>query len=154
MKPDLNFRLESDRALSRPLTLEDEAGLQRISNDESLWIYGLSDLSKPVEFKKYILNSITERDNGSCAVWVIIDKKTNRIAGFNRLSDISWKDERNQPVETGSDRYWHHTTREGVLREHMKLHNRYIRNAVFYSILRSERDTIKMHFFTNFTSAL
>lgn len=42
-------------------------------------------------------------------------------------------------------------TREGVLREHIKLHNGYIRNSVYYSILRSEWDTIKMQYFTNFT---
>ena len=43
-------------------------------------------------------------------------------------------------------------TREGVLREHMKLHSGYIRNTVIYSILKSEWDTIKMNYFTNFTS--
>jgi len=45
-------------------------------------------------------------------------------------------------------------TREGVLRQHMKIHNGYIRNTVFYSILRSEWDTIKAQYFTNFKAVL
>lgn len=197
MKPELSVRLESERALLRPLTIEDEAELQHIANDESLWIYGLSDLSKPGELKKYIQKAIADRDNDSCAVWVIIDKKTKRIAGCTRLADISWNDERGQigwtwigkdfqgsglnkdmkfliltygfdklglnRIEFKADERNHQsrqaligigTTREGVLREHMKLHNGYIRNTVIYSILKSEWDTIKTHYFTNFISVL
>ena len=65
MKPELNIRLESERTLLRPLSPDDEAELQLIANDESLWIYGISDLSKPRELKKYILNALSERDNGT-----------------------------------------------------------------------------------------
>lgn len=197
MKPELFVCLESERALLRPLTIEDEAELQHIANDESLWIYGLSDLSKPGELKKYIQKAIADRDNDTCSVWVIIDKKTNSIAGCTRLADISWKDERGQigwtwigkdfqgsglntemkfliltygfdklglnRIEFKADERNHQsrqaligigTTREGVLREHMKLHNGYIRNTVIYSILKSEWDTIKTHYFTNFISLL
>ena len=194
MKPDLNVRLESDRTLLRPLTKDDEAELQEIANDESLWIYGISDLSKAGELKKYIANAIADRFNGICAVWVIIDKKTKCIAGCTRLSEISWNDGRGQigwtwigrdfqgsglnkdmkylilsygfdilglnRIEFKADERNHQSrqaiigigaTREGVLREHIKLHNGYIRNSVYYSILRSEWDTIKMQYFTNFT---
>jgi hypothetical protein len=47
MQKDLNISLESERALLRPLDLDDEQALQGIANDNSLWIYGLQDLSKP-----------------------------------------------------------------------------------------------------------
>jgi RimJ/RimL family protein N-acetyltransferase len=40
--------------------------------------------------------------------------------------------------------------REGILRQHMKIHNGYIRNTVFYSILASEWDTVKEQYFKNF----
>ena len=165
MKPELNIRLESECTLLRPLSPDDEAELQLIANDESLWIYGISD------------------------------KKTNRIAGCTRLADISWKEDRGQigltwighdfqgsglnkdmkflilnygfdklglnRIEFKADELNHKSrqaligigaTREGVLREHMKLHTGYIRNTVIYSILKSEWDTIKMNYFTNFTS--
>ncbi|MEJ7779577.1 MAG: GNAT family protein [Daejeonella sp.] len=195
MKPDLNIVLESERALLRPLTKDDETELQEIANEEALWTYGISDLSKPGELKRYIANAIADRSSGICAVWVIIDKKTNRVAGCTRLSEISWNDERGQigwtwigsdfqgsglnkdmkylildygfgtlglnRVEFKADERNHQSrqaligigaTREGVLREHIKLHDGYIRNSVFYSILRSEWETIKIQYFANFTS--
>lgn len=197
MEKDLNIRLESARALLRPLTLEDEAELQKIADDDALWIYGLTDLSQPGELKKYILEAIADRDRGVAAVWTIIDKRTNKVAGCTRLAEISWKDERGQigwtwigrdfqgsglnkemkflilsygfeklglnRIEFKADERNHQSrqalisigaTREGVLREHMKIHNGYIRNTVFYSILKSEWDTIKQQYFTNFTSNL
>lgn len=195
MTPDLNIRLESERALLRPLSKDDEAALQEIASEETLWTYGTSDLSKPGELKKYIANAIADRNNGVCAVWAIIDKKTNKVAGCTRLAEISWRDERGQigwtwigndfqgsglnkemkflilsygfetlglnRIELKADERNHRSrqailgigaTREGVLREHIKLHDGYIRNTVYYSILRSEWDTIKNQYFTNFVS--
>lgn len=192
---DLNVHLESERALLRPLSTEDEAQLQRIADDEVLWIYGTSNLSQAGELKKYIQYAIRERDKGICAVWVIIDKKTNQVAGCTRLADISWKDKRGQigwtwigrdfqgsglnkemkflilsygfdklglnRIEFKADERNHQSRqaligigaiREGVLRQHMVLHNGFIRNTVFYSILKSEWETIRMQYFTNFTA--
>jgi RimJ/RimL family protein N-acetyltransferase len=197
MGKDLNVRLESERALLRPLTLDDEEDLQQVADDDSLWIYGLQDLSKPGELNKYIRQAIVDRENGTSAVWVIIDKKTNKVAGCTRLAEISWKDERGQigwtwigrdfqgsglnkemkflilsygfevlglnRIEFKADERNHQSrqallgigaTREGVLRQHMKIHNGYIRNTVFYSILKSEWETIKEQYFTNFKAIL
>ncbi|SKB68628.1 GNAT family N-acetyltransferase [Daejeonella lutea] len=194
MIPDLNISLESERTLLRPLTKDDEKELQEIADEESLWIYGTSDLSKPGELKKYIATAIADRNSGICAIWVVIDKKSGKIAGCTRLSEISWKDERGQigwtwigsefqgsglnrdmkflilsygfetlglnRIELKADERNHRSrqailgigaTREGVLREHIKLHDGYIRNTVYYSILRSEWETIKEQYFTNFS---
>ena len=193
MIPDLNISLESERTLLRPLTKDDEPALQEIANEESLWIYGTSDLSRPGELKKYIASAIADRMNDSCAVWVVIDKMSGNIAGCTRLADISWKDERGQigwtwigndfqgsglnrdmkflilsygfetlglnRIELKADERNHRSrqailgigaTCEGVLREHIKLHDGYIRNTVYYSILRSEWETIKEQYFSNF----
>ena len=193
MAIDLNLVLESDRVLLRPLSLEDEVALQLIADDDSLWIYGLQDLSQPGELNTYILKALADRDNESTAVWVIIDKKSGKVAGCTRLAEISWKDERGQigwtwigrdyqgsglnkemkflilsygfevlgltRIEFKADERNHQSrqallsigaTREGILRQHMKIHNGYIRNTVFYSILRSEWDTIKEQYFKNF----
>lgn len=197
MSKDLNVRLESERALLRPLTIEDEPDLQQVADDDSLWIFGLQDLSKPGELNKYIRQAIADRENGTSAVWVIIDKKTNKVAGCTRLAEISWKDERGQigwtwigrdfqgsglnkemkflilsygfvalglnRIEFKADERNHQSrqallgigaTREGVLRQHMKIHDGYIRNTVFYSILKSEWDTVKEQYFTNFKAIL
>lgn len=197
MERNLYIKLESERALLRPLRLEDESDLQEIADDDALWLYGLTDLSKPGELKKYLLDAIADREKGVAAVWTIIDKRTNKIAGCTRLADISWENERGQigwtwigrdfqgsglnkemkflilsygfeklglnRIEFKADERNHQSrqalisigaTREGVLREHMKIHNGYLRNTVFYSILKSEWDTIKQQYFTNFTSNL
>ncbi len=197
MVKDLDITLESERALLRPLALTDEKALQEVADDDSLWIYGLQDLSKPAELKHYINNAINDRENGISAVWVVIDKKTNKVAGCTRIAEIFWKDERGQigwtwigrdfqgsglnkemkylmltygfevlglnRIEFKADERNHQSrqallgigaTREGVLRQHMKIHNGYIRNTVFYSILRSEWDTIKTQYFTNFKAVL
>lgn len=197
MGKDLNVCLESERALLRPLTLADEQALQQVADDDSLWIFGLHDLSKPGELNRYIRQAIADRENGISAVWVIIDKKTNQVAGCTRLAEISWKDERGQigwtwigrdfqgsglnkemkflilsygfevlglnRIEFKADERNHQSrqallgigaTREGVLRQHMKIHDGYIRNTVFYSILKSEWDSIKEQYFTNFKAIL
>jgi RimJ/RimL family protein N-acetyltransferase len=197
MVKHLNITLESERALLRPLELDDEQALQEVADDDSLWIYGLQDLSKPAELNKYIKKAISDRENGTSAVWVVIDKRTNKVAGCTRLAEISWRDERGQigwtwigrdfqgsglnkemkylmltygfeilglnRIEFKADERNHQSrqallgigaTREGVLRQHMKIHNGYIRNTVFYSILRSEWDTIKAQYFTNFKAVL
>ncbi|WP_291404009.1 GNAT family protein [Daejeonella sp.] len=193
MSRDLNIVLESDRVLLRPLQFEDEEALQFIADDDSLWIYGLQDLSKPGELNKYIRKAIEDRDNETTAVWVIIDKKTNKMAGCTRLAEISWKDERGQIGWTWLGRDFQGSglnkemkflilsygfdvlnlnrielkadernlqsrkallsigaNQEGILRQHMKIHDGYIRNTVFYSILNSEWDTIKQQYFKNF----
>jgi RimJ/RimL family protein N-acetyltransferase len=189
----LNIILESERVLLRPLSLDDEQSLQHVADDDALWIYGLNDLSKSGELNKYILKALTDRDDDTAAVWVIIDKKTNLIAGCTRLAEISWKDERGQigwtwigrdfqgsglnkemkflilsygfevlgltRIEFKADERNHQSrqallsigaTCEGILRQHMKIHNGYIRNTVFYSILRSEWDGVKEQYFKNF----
>jgi RimJ/RimL family protein N-acetyltransferase len=197
MHKDLNISLESERALLRPLDLDDEQALQSVANDDSLWIYGLQDLSKPSELRKYMISAITDRQNSTTAVWVIIDKIKNKVAGCTRIADISWKDERGQigwtwigrdfqgsglnkemkylmltygfevlglnRIEFKADERNNQSRRallgigatyEGVLRQHMKIHTGFIRNTVFYSILRSEWDTVKSQYFTNFKAVL
>jgi RimJ/RimL family protein N-acetyltransferase len=193
MARNLNLILESDRVLLRPLCLEDEEALQLIADDDSLWIYGLQDLSQSGELNTYILKALVDRDKKTSAVWVIIDKKSNQVAGCTRLAEISWKDERGQigwtwigrdfqgsglnkamkflilsygfevlgltRIEFKADERNQQSrqallgigaTCEGILRQHMKIHNGYIRNTVFYSILRSEWDGVKEQYFKNF----
>lgn len=193
MHKDINISLESERVLLRPLSLSDEQALQEIADDDSLWIYGLHDLSQAGELNKYIQKALLDVEKGTAAVWVIIDKKTDKLVGSTRLAEISWKDGRGQigwtwidrdfqggglnkemkflilnyafevlglnRVEFKADERNHQSrqallnigaTREGVLRQHMKNHDGYIRNTVYFSILKSEWDTVKQQYFKNF----
>lgn len=190
---DLSPILENDRVLLRPLSLADAAGLQVLADDPDLWTYGLSDLSQEGELQSYIQKAIKARDKGICAVWTIIDKQTNSIAGCTRLAEISWKDERGQigwtwlgkgfqgsglnkamkflilqygfeelklnRIELKADERNLRSrqaiksigaTEEGILRQHMKIQGGFIRNTVFYSILKSEWNAVKTTYFQNY----
>lgn len=190
MEVNLQIALENERVLLRPLAYTDESELQAIAKDKDLWLYGLADLSQPGELNKYIRDAIAARDEGVCAVWTIIDKKTSSVAGCTRLAEISWKDERGQIGWTwigkqfqgsGLNKAMKHlilkygfeelnlnrielkadernvqsrkaiksigAIEEGILRQHLKLHNGYLRNSVFYSILRSEWQEVESKYF-------
>jgi RimJ/RimL family protein N-acetyltransferase len=193
MQEKLNQRLSNSKVILRPLQVEDENALQEIAKEKELWMYGLSDLSKPGELKSYIQKAIRNREEGNCAVWTIIDKASNRIAGCTRLGEISWKDERGQigwtwigrdfqgsglnkamkflileygfnilnlnRIELKADERNLRSRKaikgigakeEGTLRRHMKIHDGYIRNTVFYSILKSEWEEVKKSYFQNY----
>jgi RimJ/RimL family protein N-acetyltransferase len=193
MMNKLNVVLENNRVLLRPLDIADEAELQVLANDRELWTYGLTDLSQPGELNYYIRKAIEAGAEGTCAVWTIIDKQTNSIAGCTRLAEISWQDERGQigwtwigkkhqgsglnkamkflilqfgfeelmlnRIELKADERNIRSreaikgigaTEEGVLRQHMKIHDGYLRNSVFYSILRSEWEGVKVCHFAQF----
>lgn len=190
METKLHITLENDRVLLRPLALTDEAELLVVASEKDLWIYGLSDLSEPGELKTYIQKAIEAREQGICAVWTIVDKQSNSVAGCTRLAEISWIDERGQIGWTwigkefqGSGlnkamknlilKYGFETLNlnrielkadernvrsrkamrgigaieEGTLRQHLKMHNGFLRNTVFYSILRSEWEEVKRKYF-------
>jgi hypothetical protein len=62
MEKDLNSTLENERALLLPLQLDNDKELQEVANEDSLWIYGLQDLSKSGELNKYIRQALADRE--------------------------------------------------------------------------------------------
>jgi hypothetical protein len=62
MEKDLNSTLENERALLLPLKLDNDKELQEVANEDSLWIYGLQDLSKSGELNKYIRQALADRE--------------------------------------------------------------------------------------------
>jgi len=179
--------LQNQKVILRPLQESDEKLLWPIAQENELWIYGLKDLSVRENLHQYIQSALADREAGYCAVWVIIDAASGKVAGCTRLAEISWKDERGQIGWTwigkefqGSGlnkamkyeilKYGFETlglnrielkadernlqsrkailklgaTEEGTLRQHMKIHDGFIRNTVFYSILKSEWPKIKV----------
>jgi len=184
---NLSQTLQNQKVILRPLEQSDEELLWPIAQENELWIYGLKDLSIRENLHQYIQSALADREAGYCAVWVIIDAASGKVAGCTRLAEISWKDERGQIGWTwigkefqGSGlnkamkyeilKYGFETlglnrielkadernlqsrkailklgaTEEGTLRQHMKIHDGFIRNTVFYSILKSEWPKIKV----------
>lgn len=187
MTKNLSSTLQSQKVILRPLQQSDEELLWPIAQERELWIYGLKDLSIRENLFQYIQSALADRVEGHCAVWVIVDAETGKVAGCTRLAEISWKDERGQigwtwiakefqgsglnkamkyeilmygfetlclnRIELKADERNAQSRRailklgaseEGTLRQHLKIHNGYIRNTVFYSILKSEWPEIKL----------
>lgn len=187
MENKLTPTLTNKKVILKPLEFNHEALLWPIAQEKELWIYGLTDLSKPQELKKYIANAIKERTNGTALIWVIIDAESGNVAGCTRLAEISWKDERGQIGWTWMGKKFQGTglnkamkyeilkygfeilglnrielkadernvqsrkamekigaTYEGTLRQNQKIATGFIRNTVFYSILKSEWPTVKL----------
>ena len=178
--------LQNQKVILRPLQQSDEELLWPIAQEKALWIYGLKDLSVRENLNQYIQSALADRNSKKCAVWIIIDAASGKVAGCTRLAEISWKDERGQIGWTwigkafqGSGlnkamkyeilKYGFETlglnrielkadernlqsrkailklgaTEEGTLRQHMKIADGFIRNTVFYSILKSEWSRVK-----------
>jgi RimJ/RimL family protein N-acetyltransferase len=183
---NLSPTLQNQKVILRPLQQSDEELLWPVAQEKALWIYGLKDLSIRENLNQYIKAALKDREDGICAVWIIIDPVSGKVAGCTRLAEISWKDERGQIGWTwigkefqGSGlnkamkyeilKYGFETlglnrielkadernvqsrkailklgaTEEGTLRQHMKIADGFIRNTVFYSILKSEWPEIK-----------
>lgn len=184
---NLEVTLQNQKVILRPLQQSDEALLWPIAQEKALWVYGLKDLSIRENLHQYIQSALRDSREGHCAVWVIVDTASGKVAGCTRLAQISWKDERGQIGWTwigkefqGSGlnramkyeilKYGFETlglnrielkadernvqsrkailklgaTEEGTLRKHMKIADGFIRNTVFYSILKSEWPEIKL----------
>ncbi|MBP6456307.1 MAG: GNAT family N-acetyltransferase [Chitinophagaceae bacterium] len=91
MKFDFNTNLilENNIALLRPLELNDFELLKHFSNSEpELWTYSLVPADTEEKLKLYIASAIEARKNKKEFPFVIIDKRTNEIAGSTRFYDI------------------------------------------------------------------
>lgn len=195
MENNLKAVLSNKKVILRPLENADEAELWPLAQEKDLWTYGLKDLSSLPALRRYIESALRDREQGTCAVWVIIDAASGKVAGCTRLAEISWKDERGQIGWTWIGKDFQGTglnkamkyeilnfgfevlglnrielkaderntrsrkailgigaTQEGILRQHMKIHDGYLRNTVFYSILRSEWEEVKFNFFQEYLS--
>ncbi len=182
----LSTILENDRVLLLPLQETDIDELWEISQDKDLSQYANKDLSIYSELKGYIASAIKQRQEGTCAVWKIVDKQTGKTAGSTRIAEISTHDERGQIGWTWIGKEFQGTglnkamkleilkfgfevlnlnrielkadernmqsqkamlkmgaTEEGVLRQHLKLHNGFIRNSIYFSVLKSEWPSVK-----------
>lgn len=182
----LNTKLENEWVRLEPLQVSDVDELWEISQDKDLSQFGHKDLSNYSVLKGYIESAISNREDGTCAVWKVVDKRSGKTAGSTRIAEISEYDERGQIGWTWIGKEFQGTglnkamkfevlkfafeilklnrvefkadernlqsrkamlkigaTEEGVLRQHLKLHNGFIRNSIYFSILKSEWPEIK-----------
>ena len=87
-----NIVLENDIALLKPLKEEDFDLLLPFSlNEPELWLYSLSPGNGEENLKTYLNQALNTKEDGNSYPFIIIDKRTNEVAGSTRFYDIQEK---------------------------------------------------------------
>jgi RimJ/RimL family protein N-acetyltransferase len=95
----VDLRLETSRAMLRPITEEDYNDFYRLTQNEDMWKYFQLNLADEKQLRKWMDTAFTERKANTRIPFTIIDKQTGQIAGSMSLMNISLHDLR---VEIGS----------------------------------------------------
>ncbi|TBW26562.1 GNAT family N-acetyltransferase [Gramella sp. KN1008] len=96
----LNFNktIESPRVILRPIKKEDFEVMNNLTNDQNMWYYFTTDLSKETMLEDWINLAIKELENKKSLPFSIITVENDEIIGSTRVSNISQRDKR---VEIG-----------------------------------------------------
>jgi RimJ/RimL family protein N-acetyltransferase len=89
-----NITLENKFALLRPMEQNDFNGLSLIAYDYDIWLFNVSRCMNEEELNDYITKALKQKMKELLYLFVIIDKKYNRIAGCSSFANISNKDKR------------------------------------------------------------
>lgn len=82
--------LENERTILRPMESKDLELLTHFSiNEPDLWTYSLTPASGIENLKKYIDKALNDKAAGYAYPFIVIDKKTNEVAGSTRFYDIN-----------------------------------------------------------------
>ena len=84
-----NISLENDVLLLRPVELSDIQTIAEAAKDERIWEHMSVNLVTKEAVEKYVENAIAERKSQISYMFVIIDKKTNKVIGCTSFLDIS-----------------------------------------------------------------
>lgn len=91
---DFNQAFENSIAKLRPLEESDFNDFIDIAFDESIWIRTTIHIQTEEDLRKYVEDSIKERERKFRYPFTIIDKRVNRTAGCTSYANISEKDKR------------------------------------------------------------
>lgn len=80
--------LEDDRAMLRPLQMDDLHSLLPVALQDSLWKVGIQCISNEEDLSDYIRQAIRERGNRQSIPFLIFDKRNNCAAGSTRFGNI------------------------------------------------------------------
>lgn len=94
MKLDFNKSFENSIAKLRPLEESDFNAFIEIAFDESIWIRTTNRIQTEEDLRKYVEDSIKERERKFRYPFTILDKRVNRIAGCTSYANISERDKR------------------------------------------------------------
>jgi RimJ/RimL family protein N-acetyltransferase len=89
-----NIILENKSVLLKPLSNEDEDGLNKIAFDADIWKYTIVSVLNSNELKNYINSALEERKKNTRYPFTIINKQSAEIAGSTSYGGVSVKDKR------------------------------------------------------------
>lgn len=85
----LDYILENDRVLLRPLTADDHEHLLHFAlNEPDIWKFSLVPVAGDESLRNYIDTTLKARAAGSEYAFIVFDKFTGRHAGCTRFYDI------------------------------------------------------------------
>jgi RimJ/RimL family protein N-acetyltransferase len=109
----LNFKqdilLEGNGVLLRPLSNDDYQSFKQIAFDSDIWKFTVTLIQNEVDLKEYINNGIKLRENKNRYSFVILDRKSNSIAGCTAFGNISEEDRRLEIGWTWLGKGYRHT---------------------------------------------
>ncbi len=83
------IRLENDRALLLPFEDARNEELKQIIFHDEIWKYMGLFIRSEGDFDRYIESTLRDKEKGICYPFIIIDKRTNRVAGSTRYGFLN-----------------------------------------------------------------
>jgi len=86
--------LENDTVLLIPFKNKRHIELKNIIFEKDIWKYMGMYIENDLDFNAYIKNTIKDSEIGNCYPFLIIDKRTNKVAGSTRYGNINVSSEK------------------------------------------------------------
>ena len=91
---DSKIILENSRVLLLPFESERKSELKKIIFNHDIWRYMGMNIETESDFKQYVHDTLELKKKGACYPFIIVDKKTNEVAGSTRFGNINQKSEK------------------------------------------------------------
>lgn len=91
---DFQVQLQTEQVLLRPLNLNDFEAFLELTRDPEMWYYFTSDLSNPVELKRWMGDALLQHQNKTRLPFTVIEKASGKVAGSTSFGNISYHDQR------------------------------------------------------------
>lgn len=87
-----DLTLEDERILLRPLSMGDEKLFMDFAlNEPELWAYSLANASGKTGMTNYCEKALLQAKAGKEFPFLVLDKRTNEVAGTTRFYDMNWE---------------------------------------------------------------
>lgn len=81
--------LENDRVLLLPFEHERNRELEEIIYHPAIWLHMGITMNERAEFKKYLINTLADQRNGICHPFIVVDKRSDKVAGSTRYGYLN-----------------------------------------------------------------